>query len=65
MNSESLVATEKMLDVVKRLLDEQEPDSLFPRILNIARVGLPRNFPDPLDVFLLRCLQKTSSKFEF
>lgn len=37
MNSESLVATEKMLDVVKRLLDEQEPDSLFPRILNIAR----------------------------
>ena len=37
MNSESLVATEKMLDVVKILLDEQEPGTLFPKILNIAR----------------------------
>ena len=37
MNSESLVATEKMLDVVKILLDEQEPGMLFPKILNIAR----------------------------
>ena len=34
MNSESLVATEKMLDVVKILLDEQEPGTLFPKILN-------------------------------
>ena len=37
MNPDSLVATEKMLDVVKILLDEQEPDTLFPKILNIAR----------------------------
>ena len=37
MNSESLAATEKMLDVVKILLDEQEPGTLFPKILNIAR----------------------------
>ena len=37
MYSESLAATEKMLDVVKILLDEQEPGTLFPKILNVAR----------------------------
>lgn len=37
MKSESMLATEKMLDVVKTLLDEQEPESLFPKILEVAR----------------------------
>ena len=38
----------------------------FGRKIKINRnvVGLPRNFPDPLDVFLVRCLQKTISKFD-
>jgi len=37
MKSESMLATEKMLDVVKTLLDEQQPESLFPKILEVAR----------------------------
>jgi len=37
MKSESMLATEKMLDVVKILLDEQQPESLFPKILEVAR----------------------------
>jgi len=37
MKSESMLATEKMLDVVKILLDEQQPESLFPKILEVAK----------------------------
>lgn len=37
MKSESMLATEKMLDVVKTLLDEEQPESLFPKILEVAR----------------------------
>ena len=39
----------------------------FGRKIKINRnvVGFLRNFADPLDVFLLRCLQKISSKFDF
>ncbi|RHN55788.1 hypothetical protein MtrunA17_Chr5g0422071 [Medicago truncatula] len=33
--------------------------------INRNVVGFLRNFADPLDVFLLRCLQKISSKFDF
>lgn len=32
-----MLATEKMLDVVKTLLDEEQPESLFPKILEVAR----------------------------
>lgn len=37
MKSETMLATEKMLDVVKTLLDEEQPESLFPKILEVAR----------------------------
>lgn len=37
MKSESMLATEKMLDVVKILLDEEKPDNLFPKILEVAK----------------------------
>lgn len=37
MKSETMLATEKMLNVVNALLDEQSPKSLFPKILEIAR----------------------------
>lgn len=37
MKSETMLATEKMLDVVKILLDEEQPESLFPKILEVAR----------------------------
>ena len=37
MKSESMLATEKMLDVVKTLLDEEQPESLFPKILEVAK----------------------------
>lgn len=37
MKSESMLATEKMLDVVKTLLDELQPESLFPKILDVAK----------------------------
>lgn len=37
MISESMLATETMLDVVKTLLDEQQPETLFPKILEVAR----------------------------
>jgi len=33
--------------------------------INRNNVGMLRNFTDPLCVFLLRCLQKISSKFDF
>ena len=33
MKSESMLATEKMLDVVRILLDEVQPESLFVKIL--------------------------------
>ena len=36
MKSESMLATEKMLDVVKTLLDEEQPESLFTKILEVA-----------------------------
>ena len=37
MKSESMLATEKMLDVVKTLLDEDKPEELFPKILSVAK----------------------------
>ena len=37
MKSDSMVATEKMLDVINILLDEQRPDFLFPKILEVAQ----------------------------
>ena len=37
MKSESMLATEKMLDVVKTLLDEEQPEALFPKILDVAK----------------------------
>lgn len=37
MKSESMLATEKMLDVVKILLDEDQPESLFNKILEVAK----------------------------
>lgn len=37
MKSETILATEKMLNVVNALLDEQSIESLFPKILEIAR----------------------------
>lgn len=37
MKSESMIATEKMLDVVKILLDEDQPQSLFNKILEVAK----------------------------
>lgn len=37
MKSESMIATEKMLDVVKTLLDEEQPSSLFAKILEVAK----------------------------
>ena len=37
MKSESMLATEKMLDVVKTLLDEDKPQELFPKILSVAK----------------------------
>jgi transcriptional regulator with GAF, ATPase, and Fis domain len=37
MKSESMLATEKMLDVVKILLDEEQPENLFPKILEVAK----------------------------
>ncbi|MCF0216203.1 MAG: sigma 54-interacting transcriptional regulator [Fibrobacteraceae bacterium] len=37
MKSESMIATEAMLDVVKILLDEDRPESLFPKILDVAK----------------------------
>ena len=37
MKSESMLATEKMLDVVKTLLDEEQPEALFPKILEVAK----------------------------
>lgn len=37
MKSETMLATEKMLDVVKTLLDEVQPESLFVKILEVAR----------------------------
>ena len=35
MKSETMLAIEKMLDVVKTLLDEEQPCALFPKILEI------------------------------
>ena len=32
-----MLATEKMLDVVKTLLDEEQPEALFPKILDVAK----------------------------
>ena len=40
MKSETMLATEKMLDVVKTLLDEVQPESLFVKILEVARCVL-------------------------
>ena len=37
MKSETMLATEKMLDVVKILFDEVRPESLFVKILEVAR----------------------------
>lgn len=37
MKSESMIATEKMLDVVRILLDEDQPGSLFAKILEVAK----------------------------
>ncbi|MCQ2091402.1 MAG: sigma-54 dependent transcriptional regulator [Fibrobacter sp.] len=37
MKTESMIATEKMLDVVKILLDEDQPGTLFPKILEVAK----------------------------
>ena len=37
MKTESMLATEKMLDVVKTLLDEEQPESLFSKILEVAK----------------------------
>lgn len=37
MKTESMLATEKMLDVVKILLDENQPETLFPKILEVAK----------------------------
>lgn len=37
MKSESMLATEKMLDVVRILLDEVQPESLFVKILDVAK----------------------------
>ena len=37
MKSESMVATGKMLEVVKILLDEDQPQSLFTKILEVAK----------------------------
>ena len=37
MKSESMLATEKMLDVVRTLLDEEQPESLFSKILEVAK----------------------------
>lgn len=37
MKTESMIATEKMLDVVKTLLDEEQPGSLFAKILEVAK----------------------------
>ncbi len=37
MKSESMLATEKMLEVVKILLDEERPESLFRKILEVAK----------------------------
>lgn len=37
MKSESMLATEKMLDVVKILLDEVQPESLFVKVLEVAK----------------------------
>jgi transcriptional regulator with GAF, ATPase, and Fis domain len=37
MKSETMLATEKMLDVVKTLLDEVQPESLFVKILEVAK----------------------------
>lgn len=37
MKSETMLATEKMLDVVKILLDEVQPESLFVKILEVAK----------------------------
>ncbi|WP_298769160.1 sigma-54 dependent transcriptional regulator [uncultured Fibrobacter sp.] len=37
MKSESMLATEKMLDVVRTLLDEVQPESLFVKILEVAK----------------------------
>ena len=37
MKSESMLATERMLDVVRILLDEVQPESLFVKILEVAK----------------------------
>ena len=37
MKSNSMLATEKMLDVINILLDEQRPDFLFPKILEVVQ----------------------------
>ncbi|MBR4007718.1 sigma 54-interacting transcriptional regulator, partial [Fibrobacter sp.] len=37
MKTETMLATEKMLDVVKTLLDEEQPESLFSKILEVAK----------------------------
>lgn len=37
MKSNTMLATEKMLDVINILLDEQRPDFLFPRILEVVQ----------------------------
>lgn len=37
LKTESMIATEKMLDVVKILLDEDQPGTLFPKILEVAK----------------------------
>lgn len=37
MKSESMLATEKMLDVVRILLDEVQPESLFVKILEVVK----------------------------
>jgi len=45
MKSESMIATEKMLEVVNSLLDEQQPESLFPKILEVAKSVLHADEP--------------------
>ena len=35
--TDSMLATEKMLDVIGILLDEQRPESLLPKILEVAQ----------------------------
>ena len=49
MKTETMLATEKMLDVVKTLLDEEQPESLFSKILEVAK-GVLRADAAVLDI---------------